>query len=792
MKLAENCFRSKRSFLLFHLMKKSLLFLFLVVLVLNANSQCADGELELSMNVYTDSWPAETYWEIVQGTNSCGDGTIAWGGNINYVGCTGGGEQNAGYDENVLPANSIVNVNSICLTEGEFYTLYFVDDWGDGGLWFEMFMDGGLVGFYAGSGIGNAWTFQAGASLFAAHDSPCNALELQSDVAVEMSNVNCITQVNEIHPFSGFCSVPGFWCPDEMTNTVWAKFIVPDDGSYEVSTVLNGTILNTQIAVWVSDDCSNADSFVLITANDDFLGESDITACTSTIPTCVDQGSAAFNNVIDEMPACCDTEWDVGCQALYDVYETSCQGVESCYYILEAFDTYGDGWNDGYVTMTVDGVSNAYGLAEGNYASFEIPVFEGASITLEFIAGGWPEEVVIALKTSTGIPLVYVQQPEPLVYEGFATCNNVAWSNPQASKCFINCLPPGTECYIQIDGYQYQTGNFILEVKPFGETFEVTEYINHVTCPDGSGADPEGAIIAQVDGFALNYDVQWSGPNGFESNELFIGNLNPGTYLWTASDLCGHQLEAEFVVEGPQSYDFESTVTPTCVNETNGAITATGTGGTPPYSFMWFDQEGNELGASNLTDLSAGFYYLLMVDANLCSIAYPVEVPALELAEFSIGEDLSICNNAVILLEGPEGLEYIWSDGTTTQDLILHAGDYEIGENEISLEVITTDGCVSEDTLMLTVLQCVGLNELNDESVIIYPNPANDVVRIQSPELIQSFMIYAMDGRMVHNQKVNAHSWSLNLAANKLDAGIYHCVLNTGGKMIHRDIVVTN
>ena len=124
--------------------------------------------------------------------------------------------------------------------------------------------------------------------------------------------------------------------------------------------------------------------------------------------------------------------------------------------------------------------------------------------------------------------------------------------------------------------------------------------------------------------------------------------------------------------------------------------------------------------------------------------------------------------------------------------MILHAGDYEIGENEISLEVSTTDGCVSEDTLMLTVLQCVGLNELNDESVIIYPNPANDVVRIQSSELIQSFMVYAMDGRMVHDQKVNAHSLSLNLAANKLDAGLYHCVLNTGEKMIHRDIVVTN
>ena len=112
--------------------------LFGVVLSNLVIGQCAEGQISLSMNIYTDSWPYETYWELVPGTNVCGDGTMAWGSNQVGVGCSGVGDPNGNGGNSNYPGNAVVEVTDICLNYGEFYTLYFVDSYGDGGLYFEM------------------------------------------------------------------------------------------------------------------------------------------------------------------------------------------------------------------------------------------------------------------------------------------------------------------------------------------------------------------------------------------------------------------------------------------------------------------------------------------------------------------------------------------------------------------------------------------------------------------------------------------------------------------------------
>jgi len=233
----------------------------------NSWSQCAGGEVEVTMNIYVDSWGEETYWEFVPSGNECGDGTVAFGSNAEEVGCfnsipiTG----NYGY-----PDNTMIEVGPWCLTIGDSFDMYFVDSYGDGGLVFEIFYDGALAEVFYGSGSGNMWTFTAGISDLPEADQPCQGPQVLVDgPSVSISNVGAIASFGEIHPPDAGCSLYGAWCESGVSNSVWAWFVVPDGGTYEVSTCNAGTTFDTQIAVWSGNDCAQLQTFELISSQDD-------------------------------------------------------------------------------------------------------------------------------------------------------------------------------------------------------------------------------------------------------------------------------------------------------------------------------------------------------------------------------------------------------------------------------------------------------------------------------------------------------------------------------------------
>lgn len=235
-------------------------------------SQCEVGEVEIQMNLYTDGWGYELYWEIVPSGNECGDGTIVSGGNDIDVGCTGGGEQDA-QGGNGYPNNSIIEVDPFCLVEGMMYDLIFVDDWGDGGMTFEMYEDGNLSHLYVGGGAGNVWTFEAGNPGLPEYDSPCGAMPIEIDGdAVEMNNETAIAEITEVTPGGGNCGLFGVWCEGGVSNSVWASFTAEGGEDVVITTCIEGTDFDPQVALWSANDCGDWESFSLVSANDDMLG----------------------------------------------------------------------------------------------------------------------------------------------------------------------------------------------------------------------------------------------------------------------------------------------------------------------------------------------------------------------------------------------------------------------------------------------------------------------------------------------------------------------------------------
>lgn len=139
-------------------MKKLLLLSLTSFLTVNLGfGQCPPGQAEVTLEVSTDDYGYEGYWEIVPTGNGCGNGTVAFGGNSS-VGCSGAGNQNqtpGGYGN-----NQTITEGPWCLTLGDCFDLHFMDDWGDGGFTFKIFVNGFQVETFEGiTGLNESFAF---------------------------------------------------------------------------------------------------------------------------------------------------------------------------------------------------------------------------------------------------------------------------------------------------------------------------------------------------------------------------------------------------------------------------------------------------------------------------------------------------------------------------------------------------------------------------------------------------------------------------------------------------------
>jgi hypothetical protein len=104
-----------------------------------------------------------------------------------------------------------------------------------------------------------------------------------------------------------------------------------------------------------------------------------------------------------------------------------------CDFTIEAFDSFGDGWNGGTLDITLDGVpvpGSPYTLATGSNGTFIFTVNNGQNLQLTWTAGGFNGEVSYNLLDNTG-GVIYAQGAGPL--------NGVNYSGTVAC---ITCPPP--------------------------------------------------------------------------------------------------------------------------------------------------------------------------------------------------------------------------------------------------------------------------------------------------------------------------------------------------------------
>jgi PKD repeat protein len=413
-----------------------------------------------------------------------------------------------------------------------------------------------------------------------------------------------------------------------------------------------------------------------------------------------------------------------GCNVIITVTVGEPQALEITSSNINVTDVSCSGGNDGAIDITPTGGTAPYTYAWDNGATTE----DISALT----AGTYIITLADSLGCDTTISII-VNEPAPLVATISSTtspsCNgnangtatvdvtggtvsyNYLWSDGQTTATAIN-LAAGTHSVIVTDanGCSDTTQAIIADPVTLTVSAEITSDFNgeDVSC---FGAN-NGIATATPAGGTAPYTYIWSnGQTGAVASNLFAG-----TYIVTATDANGCSATDTVLVVDPAQLTavISNTSTVSCAGQANGSATVNVTGGVAPYIYSWTNGQTTQ----TATGLAFGIHQVTVVDANGCSqtvFADITEPPSLTASVIFILD--VTCNGGsngagfIDVVGGTAPYTYLWSDGTTTEDLNgVGAGDYTV-------QITDASGCDTSLLLVITQPTAMVANIINQVNV---------------------------------------------------------------------------
>lgn len=237
------------------------------------------------------------------------------------------------------------------------------------------------------------------------------------------------------------------------------------------------------------------------------------------------------------------------------------------------------------------------------------------------------------------------------------------------------------------------------------------------------------------------------------------------------------------LIENPNapSMNIDNVVDALCNGQT-GEINITISGGTAPYTILWSDNSTNE-------DLvaSAGTYSAVITDAANCVVTVTsstiTEPSALSATINTTDETCPLCVDgtaAVVVSGGTPNYTYSWSNGATTDSISgLAPGTYDV-------TITDGNGCLFNQST--TVNMFIGIDELANFGLEVYPNPVVDFITVTSiKDLIVSTKVIDAAGKTIANGSVNNFESVLDF--RKLAKGAYTIEIQTVKTLIRTAVI---
>ncbi|RPD39472.1 gliding motility-associated C-terminal domain-containing protein [Chitinophaga barathri] len=268
-----------------------------------------------------------------------------------------------------------------------------------------------------------------------------------------------------------------------------------------------------------------------------------------------------------------------------------------------------------------------------------------------------------------------------------------SWLPSGGTAATANGLSAGTYTCTITDANGCDTAAVVIITEPTALAATATK--TNVTCNRAN----DGTATAVVSGGVAPYTYSWT-PGG--QTTATITGLGPGTYTCTATDANGCIITGTVSIVEPTLLTATSSATGiSCNGGSDGSVTASGDGGTAPYTYSWSN------GATTATsdNLSAGTYTCTVTDANGCTATTSATVNEPSPVTGTTSNTDVTCNglaNGTATVNpggGTAPYTYLWSNGGTTQTINnLAPGDYTV-------TITDANGCTFDVTAPATITE---------------------------------------------------------------------------------------
>ncbi|MEI6882020.1 MAG: PKD domain-containing protein, partial [Bacteroidota bacterium] len=347
--------------------------------------------------------------------------------------------------------------------------------------------------------------------------------------------------------------------------------------------------------------------------------------------------------------------------------------------------TYTYAWSNGQTTQT------ATGLAAGSYTCV-VSASSGctSTVTVSIVSSG-------SLSATTSVNSVACFGGST----GSATASGTGGTSPYtyswnngASGATASNLVAGTYSVTVSDASGCSTTQTATITQP--TALAATATAAAPSCLGGTGS-----ATVTASGGTSPYTYLWS--NG--ATTTTASGLGNGNYTVTVTDNRGCNITKSVTVNQPTL--LVANISPTailCNGVASGALTASVSGGTAPYTYSW----SNASTTANISNLGPGTYTVTVTDASGCikTASSTLTQPTLLVA--SISSTAIMCNGAAngILTASASGgtapYSYSWSTGATTASIS------NLGPATYTVTVTDASGCTK--TASSTLTQPAALN----------------------------------------------------------------------------------
>ncbi|MFN8229583.1 MAG: gliding motility-associated C-terminal domain-containing protein [Bacteroidia bacterium] len=214
-----------------------------------------------------------------------------------------------------------------------------------------------------------------------------------------------------------------------------------------------------------------------------------------------------------------------------------------------------------------------------------------------------------------------------------------------------------------------------------------------------------------ISGGTPGFTYLWN-PGGATTNT--VNGLIIGNYSCTVTDANGCTATQTVNITQPSSITIVTNTLTAACNQSNGAVSATLSGGSAPYTYTWSTGATGAGNTSNLPNMFAGTYTIQVKDVNNCLQTLAATIPNASGPSIAIISQTNVScfggNNGIASSQvtggtaGPGFPTYNWSNGQNTGlSTNLSAGVYTVTATDAA-------GCITSTNVTITQPSSLTLN----------------------------------------------------------------------------------